>query len=561
MPHAFVLDQSPLDSPVFALDGDGSLALPDRDILVEIEDARHITTGALTTLYFGSCAYNHPSAPAYYAPRLEQPLLFRRDIYSAQTTGGAGRQSYGELKLINNDSNLDFVRDYAIAGCRLRMLIGNAGNGLSDPGEPYDDFELLIVARVQQRLSNTSDLTIQLRDRLQDLAEPVPASKFLGDNVLPSGLEGVDTDDLKDKPKPLLRGLAVNFAPPCVNTSRLIWQINDGSYGFAFVYDNGVVLTPGADYTDRNDMETNAPIAGTYRMWKAGGYFRLGAVPTGTVTATSWDYTDTDDGSPARVALRVATITPTDGQGGIDATDIEYDDIEALDTANFSEVGAWWNNGETYASVLDAILTSVGAWYGFDRLGRFRVQRLELPVSPYEVTFRIASLSNPLALGEFDIINYRFVPSSDPERGLPSYRVSLEYARNFTVQSASTIAGSVSQARRNFLSKAFQTEVTPDDPTIKQTYPMAVEKKVRTLLIQQADAATEAARLLEIFKEERHFLEIDVILARDLITYIDLGSVVNVVLPRFDYDAGKLMRVIGMQYNVAAGLLTLVLWG
>lgn len=543
----FLLDSSLLDS-ADVLPG-GTLAVPGRDILVELDA---YSGGTVSTFYFGSRAYNNVTAPDYYAPRLLQPLNFRRDIYAAATTGGAGRSSYGEMRLANNGGGLDSLRDYAIVGRPVRMLIGNVA-------QAYDLFEPLISGVVSRILFSVDEVTIQLRDRLQDFAQPVQANKYTGTNVLPDGLEG--EEDLKDQPKPLIFGRPQNFTPVCVNTSKLIWQVNDGPIQLLqAVRDKGVALTAGADYTDVADMMATAPAAGTYRAWLDGGYFRLGAEPAGTITCDAGDYSANADNTAALVALRIASRPPETGEGGITSDIVNAVDAAALDVANSSRVGIYISQGESYASSLDAVLGSVGAWYGFDRLGIFRLIRLELPVAPAAITLRLASLSNPMAVGEYNIVAYRFTFSNDPEKGMPTWRVTVEYARNYTVQTGDALAGSVVQERKNFYSSPVLTAKS-EDTTVQTSYPLAVEKTVSTLLVDPTPAEDEAARLLAIFSEPRDFLEVDVILSSDLITFVDIGSVVNIVIPRLGYIAGKLMRIIGMQYNAAQGIVTLVCWG
>jgi hypothetical protein len=62
----------------------------------------------------------------------------------------------------------------------------------------------------------------------------------------------------------------------------------------------GVALTRGADYPDQATMESTAPSAGQYRVWSAGGCFRLGSAPAGKITVdltnpvwryASWPFT------------------------------------------------------------------------------------------------------------------------------------------------------------------------------------------------------------------------------------------------------------------------------
>jgi hypothetical protein len=128
------------------------------------------------------------------------------------------------------------------------------------------------------------------------------------------------------------------------------------------------------------------------------------------------------------------------------------------------------------------------------------------------------------------------------------------------VQPASAVADSVSFDRKSFLALASRSELR-HSTQVQEFWPLAVEKTVSTVLIDQSAAGDEAFRLLSIFGNPRDFVEIDAVLSSDLIALVDIGAVVNIVLPRFGYSAGKSMRVIGMQYNAANGTVTLVCWG
>lgn len=566
----FILDQTPFDSPFFVLgDAEASLAVPGRDFLLEF-DGTEIATSTLTTFYFGSRGYSHPTAPGFYVPRLSQPLNFRRDIYSERTTGGANRVSYGEIRLINNDGDLDYLRDFAVIGQRFRMLIGYAGHQ-TDPGADYDTFEPLVSGRIGRILfganaagasggAESNAIVLQVRDRLQDFQQAVQVNKFLGTE----GLEG--GADIKDRPKPLPVGPVQNMTPPCVSTSLLIWQVIDfpaptGSLVLT-VYDRGAEVSRDFDYTDLADMEANAPSPGFVRVLSDinGNYFRLGSTPTGTITCDVSDREADADNTAAQVALRIAARTPETGEGGITDDDVNFDDVDTLDAANPAVVGIDATS-ETYISAISKVLGSIGAWFGFDRLGIFRMQRLEYPALPYVTTFRQASLDDPLAIGEYNILAYRFLPTNDPEQGEPVYRVEVEYSVNYTVQASDAIAGSVSDMdRRNFLAVATRTQ-SYEDTTVQDLSPFATKKTVSTQLLDSVDAINEANRLQVMLGAPRDFLEIDLALTSDLIALVDIGAVINIVLPRADYIDSKILRVIGMSYNAAQGTVTLVCWG
>lgn len=521
------------------------------DILVDIS-AYDIGNAVLVTFRFGSVGYNHPSVPSsprFFEPRLIQPISFRRDLFASNTTGGATRISYGEMRLANDDGALDALRTYGLAGQYIVLLIGDAAG-------PYSGFETLLVGRMQQVLPDFRGITIQLRDGLQDLTQPIQINKYLGNNSLPNGLEGVD--DLKDKPKPLVFGQVQNSQPPCVNTSRLEYQVNDGAvFDVTAVYDAGVSLTKGADYVSQVDMDTNAPAAGNYRVWKTGGIFRLGTTPLGAITADILEGATAADRTAAQIAKRLLTHT---GAGVVNIGHINAADVTALDSVNSAVLGIWIDDEAQYGAALDAIFTSVGAWYGFDRFGFFRMQRLEAPGGSPIATFRLFKLDTSAGTSDYDIIDLRFNSGNDPDKGVPTWQISLDYSKNWTLQQGDGIAGAVTAARRSFLAAATRNAVA-SDATVKDSSPLAMQKKVSTLLISQSDAAAEAARLLAMFKVTRDFIEIDTPMTAELITAIDLNATVAVVMPRFGYDSGKNFRVIGMQYDALKKIITLSLWG
>ena len=47
----------------------------------------------------------------------------------------------------------------------------------------------------------------------------------------------------------------------------------------------------------------------------------------------------------------------------------------------------------------------------------------------------------------------------------------------------------------------------------------------------------------------------------DLLSTIDLGTVVRLTLPRFGMSAGRDFRVIGLQPDFRLGVIDLTLWG
>jgi hypothetical protein len=87
---------------------------------------------------------------------------------------------------------------------------------------------------------------------------------------------------------------------------------------------------------------------------------------------------------------------------------------------------------------------------------------------------------------------------------------------------------------------------------------------IRSLIDTEADAATEAARLLPIYKRTRHQYTVDV---WNKLYFYQLGDVVTLQIPRYDLTEGKNFIVAG--YDEAPvfepgnhqNAVRLVLWG
>lgn len=505
---------------------------------------------ALTTLRFGSVGYNDPSAPGFYQPRIKTLPSFRRDLFAPGTTGGASSVSFGDLILANSDGALDGLRGYGLAGQAFTLLLGKEGDA-------YGDFASMIVGRVEQPIfDDVSTVRIRLLDRSQDLQQPIQSNTYAGDNILPAGLEGVD--DLAGKTKPLAFGDVRNASVPMVNTYRQEDQASDGAvHSVPAVYDNGAPLDVGSDYSSQSDMETTAPSPADFRAWPAGGYIRRQNSAVGTITADILEGATAADRSAAQIAKRIVTRS---GSGFVSG-DIEAADVTALDSANVAALGLWLEpgNATTFAAALDQILGSVGAGWWIDRLNKFRMRRFEAPGTPV-ATFRKFARGNPGKASEFNILDHRFVSSRDPDKGVPTYKVGLSYKRNWTVQTGN-VAATVGDITRQFLAAPTRSVPPAIDTSVQTGYPGAVVKQADTLIVGQADAINEAARLLDLYKVQRDFIEIDTWLTREAIEAVDLFDTVTAINDRFGYGAGRDMVVIGLGYNFDSNVLTLALWG
>lgn len=510
-----------------------------------IMDISAHTGSAPVTLRFATQGFVTGAAdtPAhtYYEGRVKQPGNIQRSVFDRGATYGASKVGFGEVVLVNNDGALDAYLGYGFAGFGITIQRGTMA-----PNQATPTWTTVLAGVMDSVDFSWSDVSIKVRDRQQELAKPLQATRYGGTNSLPNGLDGVATD-IKGNGRPILYGKAYNFTPPQVNTTRRIFELSDGLIqSVDAVYDRGTALTAGAAYSSQSDMETNAPAGGQYRAWlsSGGSYIRLGSEPAGAVTVDATQGAATANRTAAQLMKQVLL------KGGISSGDITAGDVTALDTAAAYECGYWVTDGTdtTGIQVMDALANSAGAWWGVDRLGKFRMGQLATP-----------STGNSIGtITALDIIKIDRVRSSDQGGGVPAWQVTLNYARMFTVQS--DLAASVPTPLKSDRAEQWRTVVS-NDSSIKTQWPKAQELSFETYLISASDAATEAARRLALYKVRRDTLQARCKLSDALAGAIDLGKTITVQLNRFGMSAGKAYLVTGIRTDLRNNTFDLTLWG
>jgi hypothetical protein len=503
------------------------------DITVAVDGAGTTEVIRVATDSYCSRRTDFPSDTAWL-PYIRDPGSVEQHMFGRAQTSGRSSVGFGLLELVNVDGALDYLADYGFDG---RPLVIRA----VEPGAELASAVTLLTLTMEQATFSRGTVTIRVRDLQARLDVPVCATSYAGNNALPSGLEGTQ-NDLMGKPKPRLYGRVQNISAPCVNTSRLIYQVNDGAVqDISAVYDRAVALTRGADYASQADMESNAPAAGSYRAWLAGGYFRLGSAPAGEVTADAARGATAGDCSVAALLQAIAL----DAYPGVN---IAAGDVAALAAAAPAEAGRWVNATDNALAVMDDVAASVGAWYGFDGAGMLRMGQLQAP-----------GLVAGLALGDIEIVDIDRVANSDTPSGLPVWQTRVQYGRIYTVQ-ANDLAGSVPADRRALLASEYR-DVTATDATVKTKHPLAGVLERQSQLLASADASAEAGRLLVLYGVERTIWQVVSRLTSAQIAALSLGMTVQIKYPRFGLDAGRNFVLIGVLRELESGRATLWLWG
>lgn len=473
-------------------------------------------------------------ANAHFDARLMQPITFRRAMFSTARVSGGATVGTGEIVLNNADQGLSGLRDYGIDGRAVVVRVGPQGAAYP---AGYTTF---LTATAEQVEVGARSVTIRLRDKLLILAQPVQVNLYAGNNSLPSGAEGT-ADDIKNQRKPLLFGRRYQLAPVLVNTAALIWQIHDGAlHAINAVYDQGVVLTFGADHANLAALEAATIAAGSYDTCLALGLFRLGAAPAGRVTAdaqgdATGGYVDT----PAEIVERILTQ-----RCGIAGGDIDSASFSALTVACTYETGIYITGETTRQAAIDTVLASCGGWLAPTNAGLWQVGNLTAPTGGGTEYTDVQALET--------------LATRDADAGVPVWRVKLRHTP-YAELGRSDLAGAVTEADKARLLAPWR-EAAAEDSAVQTKHLLAPEMLRGTAIQAAADAATEAARLLALHKVRRDLVRVRVALTQAAAA-VDLGDEVTLTLDRLGYDAGRDFLVVGIEVDGRRNRLTLDLWG
>ena len=471
----------------------------------------------------------------YYEGRIQQPANIKREMFANSRTFGRSQIGYGDMVLVNNDGGLDDLLSYSFAGRAITIKLGN----VLPASKNLPQWVTVLRGTMEQAELSWQAVTIRVRDRQLDLAKPLQQTRFLGTGNMEGG------DDLLGKAKPLVFGKVLNIAPPLVDTTRNIFQVHDAGLVVSVdgVYDRGVALTAGAVYTSLADIQATAPAANQYRVWNsatAGCYIRLGSTPTGTITL------DATQGATRSVGALFNSILT---KAGVSSSDISASDITALNAAVSYECGVYcdWQRDFSPLEILDELCASVGAWYGADASGVFRIGRIEIPVGTEVGTITATEL-----------LKIERVASKDPGVGIPAWRVKVGYQKIYNVQK--DLPNTVTAARRALLATAYrQNEAS--DAAVKTANLLSPELEFKTVLSSKTDALAEAGRLLAIYKVKRDLYQITIRVDPDLASIIDIGKIVKLQVNRFGMNAGKKFLIVGLRTNLRGYQFELTLWG
>ena len=470
----------------------------------------------------------------FFDPRLRVPYLARRDLFDKATTYGVVSTGDGSLVLENVDGELDeLVTDYAINGREVRVYVSD-----SESNNFPDDYTLAHKAIALIATSDDKEVTIRLSDKTKIFDKPLLQNKYLGNNSLPNGTEGLE-GDLKDRRKPRVYGKVLNISPYFVNTARLIYQVSDKHCTIINVYTRGIPWTNGGSYSAFADLQNDAlePSPNNFKWYSGseGTFFRLGSTPAGTITCDA----ETTEKRASELIKQVAL------DAGLTLSEMNIADFTEMSAITY-QCGVFATDETTALNVMSELASAIGCFLSFDRYGILRIGILEVP-----------TVSN-VSFYKDQYMQFRLLSTSDTDNGIPAKKLTLHYGKNYTTQD--DLDNTAATSERVSFSKLEWRKAVKENAATGTIYKDAPEVDMYSSLIDYNDAASECQRRIDQLQQRRLF-EVSVRISRELFESLDVNGGVTLYHDRFGLQNGKTFCCIGIAYNFMLGEVLLRLWG
>lgn len=303
-------------------------------------------------------------------------------------------------------------------------------------------------------------------------------------------------------------------------------------------------------YASEADLldDTLAPVDGTYKYYLAGGMIRLGSKPVGQVTCDATQGANAAARTAAQIWVKIL-----DDYMGFASGEWSASDVTTADSANAAVCGLWTGTEEwSGADALDWCAKSIGAGWWPDLNGVLRFRVLVAP----STTRSVATLT------EEDIFGLKKSQNADQSGGRSPYRTILLYAKNYTPQTLADLGDAVTDALRSSYGQEWK-KVVSTDASVQTKHPRAPELEIESGIAEDADAATEVARVQTMRGTDREFWEFTTPFNTETVA-LDIGSEFTLKLAtRYGLSAGQAFVIIGLEAQITPDAQNLFVecWG
>lgn len=495
--------------------------------------------------------YNHSTAPGYYPPHLIDAANIRRSIVAPRRTFGASDVGKGEIRVMNITGEYDDWFDYGY-GFSCRLLLG-------DHLDDYDDFVVVETGKVEQPSGNKDEIIFRYRDRQFELERPASPASYAGTNSGVSGTEGLAAD-IKGQPKIRIFGEPLNVQPDPINANDRLFGLNHSKAGVLTSVSSialrvqGSAWTPGSDYASIALLQAASPTQGVYDTGLAVGSARLGGAITGENGSITADVVESGTATQNQLPSIIERLLL---DAGVAAGDINVE----LDTTSPSQ--APWFAGlvvkeQSYLEALDQLCGGAAIWFCPNRVGVYQVKKFTAPGTPV-AGFKRFDYPNVATATDFALIDLERLVPSDDGRGVPAWRITVNYAKSWTKQDQDGLALGLSEEQKAYHSREHLSLVW-ENTAIRDQFPEAVELVFDTALTRPDDAAELLAHLATLYGVPQQMYRLRARYNVAIASAIDLGDTVTVTYNRYGLDNGEGMVITGVRYDAKAFEIELELW-
>ncbi|MAE21811.1 MAG: hypothetical protein CMK92_05210 [Pseudomonas sp.] len=440
-----------------------------RTVLLEVE---YLYGGSLGTLYLSNRPFtSYPTdtpANTAYDDVILSGLDYARSINGL--TQGEYLTQVSSVRLALTPE-LDAARNYSYSGQKVRVYLG-------DEQWERKDYQLIATLTAEALAEVSKDvLELQLLTASVDVDQQVNVGAF-------------ESGPNSGKTYPVAFGDCLNVQPLKDNDAGTVYRVHDGPISNVIeVRDNG----------SPTSFTVNAST----------GTFTLSSAPQGLITA---DVVGLNTG--LRDVLR-------DLLGKLGVT---YDNA-AIDALPNPTVALYSGQALTYRQAFDSLLGSIGAFWGFNRLGVFTCGVVSLPFD----TPKALITPDDIAL---DGVKFR-------QRLTPVKSVSVLYDSNYTIQENRPEPGRYARA---------------ENEGIENVYPDATVREIQTALRLQSNGQAEADRRA-LFLSAAHFIY--TVEAFAVPFALNVGDVITLDYPYFIFKGGVPATILSITDSPLTGRTTL----
>ncbi len=492
------------------------------DIPIGAIDPENVGISGTAIIFLGSEPFTSlptDAAPNRHFENALQGFTLRDTANHGSQIGGAFSVTLGRMTLANPDGALDPSLFFgAIDGRTIKVLALQKNN--PPGGESLDDAFVLFKGTMETPELNSRTVSIPVRSATNLLDAPLHDRNFAGTG----GVEG--GADLLNKPKPVALGFSFGVTPVYLG-------VIGGKHSYSVAGGRCLPINDVPAFFSRGvalSLVAAPPSAGEYSIDTATGVVTIGGTVPELPTCNIEGY------APGGVFL---TTTADIWKAVLeDFLDIPNVDIDLMSHSQMNvdqpaNVGTWTGAvEETALTVINALLRGASAMGGGNRSGSFFIQLLAAPSNVIRAVY-----------DEQNIIEItRIIGPTNMNPTAWQYKVG--YQKNRTV--TADVATGATEAQRSFMAKEFR-EAIASDTVIQTRHRRSKPVTVPGLFADQADAETEAARLLALMNGKALY-RID---SGNLSPELDIGHVVEMTYPRFNMNK-RLGIIVGWTMNAPA---------